>query len=58
MWPNPQETTELVTFTKEIYNEKLYFFCSGSYNFQHNKLAVTTKLAVLTWQKLVIFLDY
>ena len=55
MWPNPQETTEL---TEEIYNEKLYFFCSGSYNFQHNKLAVTTKLAVLTWQKLVIFLDY
>ena len=48
MRPNPQETANLVTFTEEIHNEKLHFLCSGSYNFQHNKLAVTTKLAVLT----------
>ena len=25
MWPNPQETTDLVTFTEEILNEKLHF---------------------------------
>ena len=29
MWPNPQETADLVTFTKEILNGKLYFLCSG-----------------------------
>ena len=28
MWPNPQETADLVTFTKEILNGKLYFLCS------------------------------
>ena len=26
MWPNPQETANLVTFTEEILNEKLAFF--------------------------------
>ena len=26
MWPNPQETVDLVTFTEEILNEKLHFF--------------------------------
>ena len=26
MWPNPQETADLVTFTKEILIGKLYFF--------------------------------
>ena len=26
MWPNPQETADLVTFTQEIRNEKLHFF--------------------------------
>ena len=29
MWPNPQETAELVTFTEEILNGKLHFLCSG-----------------------------
>ena len=28
MWPNPQETADLVTFTKEILNGKLHFLCS------------------------------
>ena len=28
MWPNPQETTDLVTFSEEIYNKKLKFFCA------------------------------
>ena len=28
MWPNTQETADLVTFTKEIFNGKLNFLCS------------------------------
>ena len=28
MWPNPQETPDLVTFTEEILNETLHFLCS------------------------------
>ena len=28
MWPNPQETADLVTFTEETVNGKLYFLCS------------------------------
>ena len=30
MRPNPQETTDLVTFTEEILNGKLHFLCSGA----------------------------
>ena len=29
MWPNPQETADLVTFTNEILNGKFHFLCSG-----------------------------
>ena len=28
MWPNPQETADLVTFTKEVLNGELHFLCS------------------------------
>ena len=28
MWPNPQKTADLVTFTVEILNGKLHFLCS------------------------------
>ena len=28
MWPNPQETADLVTFTREILKGKLHFLCS------------------------------
>ena len=28
MWPSPQETVDLVTFTKKIFNGKLHFLCS------------------------------
>ena len=28
MWPNSQETADLVTFTEEILDGKLYFLCS------------------------------
>ena len=30
MWPNPQETAELVTFTEEILNGKLHFLLSDN----------------------------
>ena len=30
MWPNTQETADLVTFTEEMLNGKLYFLCSVS----------------------------
>ena len=30
MWPNPQETTNLVTFAEEILNGKLYFLRSAT----------------------------
>ena len=30
MWPNPPETTDLVTFTQEVLNGKLHFLCSGT----------------------------
>ena len=33
MWPNPQETADLVTFTEEIFNGKLHFFCKVVYQF-------------------------
>ena len=29
MWPNPQKTADLVTFTEEILTGKLHFLCSG-----------------------------
>ena len=29
MWPNPQETADLVTFTEETLNGKLHFLCSA-----------------------------
>ena len=28
MWPNLQETADLVTFIEEIFNGKFYFLCS------------------------------
>ena len=34
MWPNLQETADLVTFTEEILNGKLRFFCSDTSSFQ------------------------
>ena len=30
MWPNPQKTADLVTFTQEILNRELHFFYSDS----------------------------
>ena len=32
MWPNQQETADLITFTEESFDEKLHFLCSGCDN--------------------------
>ena len=32
MWPNPQKTADLVTFTEEVLNGKLHFLCGGEVN--------------------------
>ena len=40
MWPNPQETADLVTFTEEILNRKLHFravfIFSSNWNLEHD----------------------
>ena len=33
MWPNPQETADLVIFTEDILNGKLHFLCSVRFSF-------------------------
>ena len=33
MWPNQQETADLVTFTEEIFNRKLHCLCSIIHGF-------------------------
>ena len=35
MWPNGQETADLLTFTEEILNRKLHFLCSGITKGEH-----------------------
>ena len=32
MWLNPQEAVDFVTFTEEIFKEKLRFLCSESFS--------------------------
>ena len=34
MWPNPQETADLVTFTEEILNGKIHFLCSAWFSLE------------------------
>ena len=43
MWPNPQETADLVTFTEEILNRKLQFLCSGFFESPFKKSAHSNK---------------
>ena len=38
MWPNPQETADLVTFTEEILTGKLHILWSGSFPVSNNYL--------------------
>ena len=64
MWPNPQETVDLVTFTEEILNEKLTFLCSDGKNVinyllnsftEHNYIMITAILQKLLpkWEEIV-----
>ena len=44
MWPNAQETADLVTFTEEILNEKVHFLCSGVLSFRQKSFLKTCNL--------------
>ena len=46
MWPNPQETANLVTFTEEILNGKLQYLCSASW-YIHLSLNIISTYLVL-----------
>ena len=47
MWPNPQETTDLVKFTEEILNGKLHFFVQWNNKFRL-RLTLTVERQILT----------
>ena len=54
MWPNLQETANLVTFTEEIFNRKLHFVCSATVvenDFVDFYISLL-KLLTLTWNLL------
>ena len=56
MWPNPQETAGLVTFTEKILNGKLHFLCSTT-NFWHNKWSFPLWISVKETADLVAFTE-
>ena len=41
MWPNPQETTDLVIFIQEIFNEKINFLRSVVFAYLLRKLLIS-----------------
>ena len=43
MWPNPQESADLVTFSEEVLNGKLHFLCNASISFGKTKVSGITK---------------
>ena len=47
MWPNPQEFADLVTFTEEIFNEKLDFLWSDCYFLY---LTVWAEYMIISWE--------
>ena len=40
MWPNPQFSGDLVTFTEKILNGKLHFLCSHRDYYQSSKIMI------------------
>ena len=53
MWPNPQETGDLVTFTEEILIEKFHIFAVISTDLIVNPLtSAIHKKDIYTWTKL------
>ena len=64
MWPVPQETADLVTFTDEILNGKRHFLCSVCYmdeqkacsvsstwSWNHKDLSALLDIWQVNWQK-------
>ena len=53
MWPNPQKTADLVTFTEEILNGKLTFLCSGHVWFLKS---VSSKISLIGdhWHEIIL----
>ena len=47
MWPNPQETADLVTFAEEIFNGKLHFLCSVRSVFRSGRSQMFFKICAL-----------
>ena len=45
MWPNPQETEDLITFTEQILNWKLFFVCSAG--FQSFNVALCSNMGAM-----------
>ena len=58
MWPNPQETEDLVTFTEEILNGKLHFLRSVSFDEDRRyKTIIVHRLPISAYHHIVDFLD-
>ena len=62
MWPNPQETADLVTFTKEILNGQLHFLCTHLIEswdqFWQMSSFQDTQLLVFSFNLLAIFTSH
>ena len=54
MWPNPQETADLVTFTEEILNGKLHFLCSDTSKIKKKTCSFQDTQRAFTCSKLTI----
>ena len=47
MWPDPQQTADLVTFTEEILNRKFHFLC----NVRLVRLQISMVVKIESWEK-------
>ena len=47
MWPNPQETADLFTFTEDILNLKLHFLGSGYTNWADKNSNIITSVTIM-----------
>ena len=49
MWPNPQETADLITVTEEILNGKLRFLCSVIFSFSSRRSQIYRLICYKYW---------
>ena len=56
MWPNPQKTADLVTFTEEVLNGNLHFLCGGEVNSNIFKKIIAALSSNETKLTIVIFM--